>query len=91
MTDKKQQDGNVTLGMAHANDNDAGDASTYRNKVTHRKKGEGSEANVTKHSKPEITITFNDWPNTLPVLPEEVALIEAYMPDLISTIIANDN
>lgn len=91
MTNKNQQGGNVTLGMAHANDNDAGDAPTYRNKVTHHKNGKDKEANVTKRSKPKITISFNDWPDTLPVLPEEVALIEAYMPDLISTIIANDD
>jgi hypothetical protein len=93
MSDKKQKDGYVTSGRAHANDNEPAEASTYTstNKVTYGSDAPGDGANVTKRSKAKIKVSFNDWPDTLPVLSDELALIEAYLPDLINTIVANDN
>jgi len=37
-----------------------------------------------------FTVTTN-WPERLPILPEEIALIRGYMGDLVSHILANDN
>ena len=34
---------------------------------------------------------FSDFPHTLPILPEEIALIETYLLDLIAKVHANDN
>jgi len=34
---------------------------------------------------------FTDLPERLPILPQEIALIQGYMGDLVSQIIANDN
>ncbi|MBL8642421.1 MAG: hypothetical protein JNK21_00700 [Rhodospirillaceae bacterium] len=39
---------------------------------------------------PKLTVV-TDLPDKLPVLPQEVALIRAYLPDLLARIAANDN
>jgi hypothetical protein len=41
-------------------------------------------------SRPTLTL-FCDLPSPLPVLPQEVALIRAYLPALLALIAANDN
>lgn len=39
----------------------------------------------------ERVTVYTDLPESLPVLPEEIALIRGFMGDLVSRIIANDN
>lgn len=36
-------------------------------------------------------VIMTDLPERLPVLPEELALVQGYMEDLVSSILANDN
>lgn len=87
MSDKKSKGGTVTLRKAPANDNDPG--VTYTDK-THGDQPNG-ERNVMKRRYGRVTVSFRDWPDGLPVLTEELALIETYLPELIGAIIANDN
>lgn len=75
----------VTLRGAPANDNEPG--------VTYTARGDQSdnERNVTKRRYGHVTVSFRDWPDSLPVVTDELALIETWLPDLIGVIIANDN
>ena len=87
MTDQKSKCGNVTLRKANANDNNPG--VTYTDK-THGDQPDG-ERNVTKRRYAGVTVSFRNWPDGLPILSDELALIETFLPDLIGVIIANDN
>lgn|GEM_PF-5067692 len=56
-----------------------------------RSDGAGIGHNIDRAGKASFPRVYTDWPDRFPVLAAEVDLIEAYMPELIDAMIANDN
>ena len=50
-----------------------------------------SGARTAKVARLPALVIATDLPKTIPILPDEVALIRGYMADLVSRILANDN